>query len=268
MMTRRRHKGLTLVELLVVIAIIALVIGLLLPALRGGRDSARTGVCLSNQRSLVSAWMLYANANAGRALPLADQGDPMRIVYWWGAANWQSGTVDHSLGAVAPYLDSGPGERSVFECPAQPWGSYKPQPSSFTQPPPTSTYGYNGYYLCPPMTPGWNAIIGGQKWKTVADIERASELLVFADTLLAGSPPRNNALLDPPLLFQGPGSWAANASPTTSFRHSGAAAGARADGSVRAERSEPEWLTDRVLRIGSIGRTNDPRYVPDWKRWR
>jgi prepilin-type N-terminal cleavage/methylation domain-containing protein len=269
---RTPPRGFSLVELLVVISVIALLVGLLLPALRGGREAARTTVCLSNQRSLVSAWALYANSHAGRTLPLADQPDPSQIVYWWGAALWQSGTVDHARGSIAPYLETRPGERSVFECPAQPWGSYKPQPTSFPNAPPTSTYGYNGYYLCPPMTPGWSSTIGEQKWKTIADLERPAELLVFADTLMQGSPPRNNALLDPPMLYQGSSMWSLNPSPTTCFRHggrpNGSAAGARADGSVRAERALPGWLTHTPLRIVSMGTDNDPRYVPDWRRWR
>jgi len=265
---RPHRRGFTLIELLVVIAIIALLIGILLPSLRSGRDAARAGVCLSNQRSLVSAWMLYANTFGGRTMPLAEESDPTRITYWWGSLIWAGGTVDHSLGPIAPFLETTPGERSVFECPSQTWGTYKPQPTSLPNAPPTSTYGYNGYYLCPPKTPGWNSIIGGQRWKSIADIERPSDVLVFADTLLAGMPPRNNALLDPPLLYQGAGTWAPNLSPTTCFRHSNAAAGARADGSARAERADPGWLTDRAQRIGSIGVTNDPRYVPDWKSWR
>lgn len=55
-----RH-GFTLIELLVVIAVIALLIGLLLPALAKARESSRLCVCVSNQRQAAMAVQVYAD---------------------------------------------------------------------------------------------------------------------------------------------------------------------------------------------------------------
>ncbi len=54
-----KRQAFTLVELLVVIAIIALLMAILMPALRAARDQAYSIVCTSNMKSLASAWYLY-----------------------------------------------------------------------------------------------------------------------------------------------------------------------------------------------------------------
>jgi prepilin-type N-terminal cleavage/methylation domain-containing protein len=60
-----RRRAFTLVELLVVIGIIAVLIGILLPALSKARKNAQMTVCMSNQKQLVTALLMYCNDNRG-----------------------------------------------------------------------------------------------------------------------------------------------------------------------------------------------------------
>lgn len=65
-----RARAFTLIELLVVISIIALLIAILLPAVRRARESARNVVCLSGLRQIGIAVAQYTEAN-GQFLPPA-----------------------------------------------------------------------------------------------------------------------------------------------------------------------------------------------------
>ncbi|MCY2953608.1 MAG: type II secretion system protein [Planctomycetota bacterium] len=67
-MKTKRRRGFTLVELLVVIGIIALLISILLPALRRAKEAAMRTVCLANHKTWLQATHLYAT-DAKQYLP-------------------------------------------------------------------------------------------------------------------------------------------------------------------------------------------------------
>lgn len=81
----RVRRGFTLIELLVVIAIIALLIGILLPALGAARDRATTLLCLSRMKQISEVTHTYAHDNKGQI---------------WNALTW--GYVDLGRGRVEP----------------------------------------------------------------------------------------------------------------------------------------------------------------------
>lgn len=268
------RRGFSLIELIVTIGVIALLLALLVPALARSREAGRHAVCLSNQHQLITGWTLYAHDFRDYCMPLAYWRTSEMVngqqVYWFGSHGTPTAAPDYTVGFIAPYVDIPLLQRgTIFECPSQPWGTYAPQGPSRA---PTSTYGYNGYYLTPAKTPGWAAQIGHRPWRRMFEIPSPPEILVFADTMLptGGVRPANCALLDPPMLFSG-GEWVPNESPTTSFRHQGrdhVNASARADGGVRSTKAKPDWLVDERFLIGSIGTSNVPHYIPDADSWR
>lgn len=81
---RKQASAFTLIELLVVIGIIAVLVAMLLPALRKARRTAQSISCASNLRQLLNASRLYANDNRDY-MPAYDLSNFTGPVVWWQA---------------------------------------------------------------------------------------------------------------------------------------------------------------------------------------
>ena len=221
-----REEGFTLVELLVVIAIIALLMGILLPALNRAREQGKRVVCLSDLKQLTLSWMIYAEANNDKIVNGAPQGtgdpcpdcpggpdymykakappdtdlDHKKEIPWigpaFGATKDEAKKCAIKTGALFKYVQN----EKIYRCPTGNKGE-------------AITYvivdGMNGL-------PRTNTKVGGVWIKNRNEIRRAANRTVFIDEgkvspdsyavhFNNGSPAASEEWWDPPMVRHGDG---------------------------------------------------------------
>lgn len=116
-----RPGAFTLIELLVVIAIIAILAAMLMPALSKAKCKAQGIACMSNQKQLTLAWLMYADDNRDRVPPNASgSGNAAQNGWMQGWLTFDAGHPDNTNTLYLLNARIGPYTKSVgiYKCPA------------------------------------------------------------------------------------------------------------------------------------------------------
>jgi prepilin-type processing-associated H-X9-DG protein/prepilin-type N-terminal cleavage/methylation domain-containing protein len=180
---RNSERNFTLIELLVVIAIIAILAGMLLPALAQARNKAKAINCVSNLKQLDSALINYTGDFDGHFVlgaPGTSANDFANLSRWFGTRENTSDTFNPTNGPLGSYFGN---SASVKECPMTAdfdRNGYEAGCGGF---------GYNDFYLGSAKgaivesgSTWWSVSGFSVKSQKISNVKRPSETVVFSDS--------------------------------------------------------------------------------------